>query len=227
MSNRIAILSRIDFNLDVKYWQVLRKIGIPLFILTVIGTMLDQLITVKMEGLLMDPQGTSPLVWVFGALSLVLGLTYPLATLFLILSSQQEKPVPAFFAHFFEQGVIEQMRSWGKAMLWSFLLIIPGLIKFVQYIFVPFIVCFDPAYQRGEKDALKQSQALAHGKMIQLFLLFFTFTLLIPGTLTAFDEWKLIWQTPLSALFICLIEMLLNLCFIQILWKMYQRSAQA
>lgn len=188
---------------------------------------MDQWLTVKMESLLMNPHGTSPLVWLFGSFSLILSLTYPLAALFLILSTFQEKSIASFFRTFFEQGVIEQMRSWGKAMLWSFLFVIPGLIKFVQYLFVPFVVCFDSQYQQGQRDALKQSQALTKGKMFRLFLLFFAFTFFVPGTMTVFDEWKLLWKTPVPALFICFVEMLLNLWFIRILWKMYQRSAHS
>lgn len=175
----------------------------------------------------MDPAGTSPWVWLFGAFSLVLNLIYPLALLFLVLSVHRGESVLHFFKTYFEQGMIEQMRSWGKAMLWSFLLIIPGIVKFVQYLFVPFVVVFDPSYQKGEVDALKRSQQLARGSFIRLFLLFLVFTLVVPGTMTAFDEWKLIWATPASALLICFLEMLLNLCFIQILWRIYNRRALA
>ena len=43
----LAIKERIDFNLSVKLLNVLKSVGIALFLITVIGVGLDQLITVK------------------------------------------------------------------------------------------------------------------------------------------------------------------------------------
>jgi hypothetical protein len=208
----------------VKFSQILRKIALPLFVVTVIGTSLDQWITMKMESHLMNPNGTSSWVWAYGALSLILSLLYPLTALLLVLSTKAEKSPLAFLKQNFSQSLIENMRAWGSIMLWSLLFILPGIYKFLQYLFVPFIVCFDPAYQRGEKDILQASKAQSKGQLIILFLAFLLFSVSIPILMAAFDEWKLIWKTPVSALLICLVEMLLNLCFIQVIWKVYQRS---
>ncbi|MEZ0391319.1 MAG: hypothetical protein ACAH59_03825 [Pseudobdellovibrionaceae bacterium] len=223
MSREIAKHSAMDFNLLMKFWQALRKVALPLFIITLIGTSLDQWITMKMESMLMAPQGTSPLVWLYGAFSLLLSLMYPLASSLVALSgSTQESPL-RFLKRFFEQSLIEQMRSWGSIMLWSFLLILPGLYRFLQLLFVPFVVCFDSIYQVGDRDALQTSRALAKGQLLKLLVLFFLFSIFIPGVFTVFDEWKMIWKTPVSALFICLLEMLVQFCFIQILWRLFIR----
>jgi hypothetical protein len=223
MSTEIAIALLLAFNRTVKFWKTLRKIAIPLFVLTVVGTTLDQLITIKMENLLMSPEGTSPLVWAYGALSLLLSLTYPLLGILLVISTLQADSLPVFLKKHFRFSLIEEMRSWGQAMMWSFLLLIPGLIRFLQFLLVPFIVCLDPAYQRGERDALVRARELVRGRtLLWMLLLFPIFSIIVPVFLTAFDEWKLIWKTPLSALLICLIEMLVNFCFIWILWKIYR-----
>jgi hypothetical protein len=115
------------------------------------------------------------------------------------------------------------MRSWGKAMAWSLCFLLPGLIRFLQYFFVPF-VSLHPGYQRGEIDALSEARSLAKGKLMRLLALFFAFSIAAPTVITMFDDWRVIWRTPIGALLICFVEMLLNLWFIQLLFKMYQRG---
>lgn len=211
-------------NFKVKFWISLRKIGIHLFILTVIGTTLDQWITQRMEDLLMSSEGVGAGIWLYGAISLVISLTYPLAGTLLVLSVIKNESLPQFFKKHFQQNLIEEMRAWGIAMLWSLALVIPGLIRFLRYLFVPFVVTLDPAYERGEKDALKESLKLSRGRLLPLIGLFIGFSIFAPGLLTVADEWKMIWKTPVQALMICFVEMLLNLCLIHLLFHLYQRG---
>jgi hypothetical protein len=216
----------------VKFLSLLKKIGLPLFALTVLGTSLDQLITVKMETMLMNPDGASNWVWVLGGLSLLLNLLYPLLALLLVLSQmrsiepgdQQVENGFQFLQKNLKPNLIEEMRAWGNAMLWSFLFLIPGLIRFLRYLLLPFVVSFDPQYKSGHRDALRRARELSRGHLLQLFVLFCFFALIVPIGMSALDEWKLVWNTPLPALGICLIEMLINICFILCLWKVYQRS---
>lgn len=207
-----------------QFSQSFKKIGLPLFLATIFGTLADQWITLKMENQLMDPAGTGPLIWLYGSLSVVLSLIYPLITLLLVLSAMSEKQTLFFLQQNGKQTLIEQMRAWGKSMLWSLLFLLPGLIQFFRLVFVPFIVCFDPEYQMGRIDALEKSRALSKGKLIPLAGLFTLFILLIPALLTVVDEYKLLWKTPFPALLICFVEMTLNFCFILVLWKMYQKQ---
>lgn len=208
------------------YFRTLLKIGLPLFGLTIVGTLLDQWLTGQMEALLMSPQGTGKLVWFYGGISLVWGVIYPLMGLLLILSTLQPLPFLTFWRRSFPQALIELMRAWGKSMLWSFLLILPGIVRFVRYLFVPFIVCLDPEYQSGDREALLRSRELSKGRLGKLFGLFLLSSVFIPGLMTAFDEWKIFSMHPLSASFLCFMEMILNLCFSLWLWKIYQRSVQ-
>lgn len=144
--------------------------------LTVLGTTLDQWITMRMETLLMNTEGTSPWVWAYGALSLLLNLTYPLLGMLLVLSTLQTESILQFLKKHFQQNLIEEMRSWGKAMAWSLCFLLPGLIRFLQYFFVPFVVSLHPGYQRGEIDALSEARSLAKGKLVQLLGLFLAFS---------------------------------------------------
>src|SRR5690349_2836939 len=102
------------------YWKTffksLLRIGLPLFVLTVIGAVIDQWITGRMEDMLLSPEGTSRLVWVYGGISMVWSLLYPLAALLLILWSVQSQPFVKFWGETFPQSLIELMRAWGKSM---------------------------------------------------------------------------------------------------------------
>lgn len=207
------------------YFTNLKKIGLPFFILTVIGTSLDQWITWKMESLIASPQGLSAWVWAYGAASMLLSLTYPLLGTLLVLSSVKKESLPVFIRRHFKQNLIEEMRAWGQCMLWFVLLILPGLVQFLRLLFVPLVVTLDSAYERGEKDALAESRRLSQGRLLPLLGLFCAFFLIAPGMLTLFDEWRLIWKTPVSALLICFVEMLLNLWFIHLLLHLYRKGA--
>ncbi|MGZ5280025.1 MAG: hypothetical protein ACXWC9_08790 [Pseudobdellovibrionaceae bacterium] len=208
------------------FFYTLKRIGPLLFVLTICGTILDQWITSSMETMLLNPQGTSRMVWAYGALSLVWGVLYPLTSLLLILSCLQPLPLVRFWTQTFPQALIELMRAWGKSMLWSFLLIIPGILAFIRYLFVPFVVALDPLYHQGQREALRRSWALSKGRLGRLFGLFMLSSILAPALMTMFDEWKIFSYHPVSAAFICMFEMFVNMTFSLWLWKIYQRSVQ-
>jgi hypothetical protein len=66
---------------------------------------------------------------------------------------------------------IESLRAMGKALLWSFLLIVPGLIKYIRFTFVPYIVLFEQDYRDGKVDALERSEVLVSGHTWALALI--------------------------------------------------------
>ena len=58
------------------------------------------------------------------------------------------------------------------------MLIIPGLIKFVRFQFVNFIICTSKKYEQGEVDALESSEKMSKGYLWGLLFLFLFFTIL-------------------------------------------------
>ncbi len=208
------------------YLQTIQRVGVVLFIFALAGTFFDQWVTNQMALMLANPQGTSHWVWFYGAISLVWGVVYPLANLLLILSVLQPQPLLKFWFQTFPHAMIELMRSWGKSMLWAFLLIIPGVVAFIRYLFVPFIVCLDPLYPQGEREALQRSWALSKGRMWRLFGFFMLTSLVVPAFLSVFDDLKILTEHPVTSVLICLLEMFLNIAFSLWLWKIYQRSVQ-
>jgi hypothetical protein len=209
------------------YFLVLKKVGVILLGITVLSLLTDQWLTGQMESLLSDPEGTSNKIWLYGFLSLVLSLLYPLSTLALTIASLNSENVWGFLGKNLGFLIKEQLRAWGQVMLWSLLLILPGIYKFIQLMLVPFVVCLDPAYAQGKTDALKTAKLISQGQRLKLLGLLALFVVIFPVLITLADEYRSFFRTPLSALLICFVEMLLNLSFALLLWTIFRRSFHA
>ena len=61
-----------------------------------------------------------------------------------------------------------------KVVLWSFLFIIPGIIKTYEYAIIPYILADDP--EISSKDAFKKAKQMMKGNKWRLFKLEFSFT---------------------------------------------------
>ncbi len=85
----------------------------------------------------------------------------------------------AFLKKNFHQTLIEYLRSLISIGIYSLCLIIPGIIRWVQLVFTCLVTAFDPKYQEGQKDALKESARLVRGAWVPLLLL-----LLLPMVLS-------------------------------------------
>lgn len=104
------------------------------------------------------------------ALELVFTLLWSAAWMLAIAQKAESelvrRPAPKFFVsmiRYFNQLVIEQIRAMA-AVLWRVpLLIFPALVQYIRLSFVPFVVVFSEAYDRGDEDALHQSRRLSRG----------------------------------------------------------------
>jgi fumarate reductase subunit C len=67
---------------------------------------------------------------------------------------------------------IENLRALAKMLLWSLLLLLPGLYQLIKLSFVSFVVLFDPKYHSGQVDALAESGRLTRGLKRYLCLIF-------------------------------------------------------
>ena len=92
------------------------------------------------------------------------------------LKGQKPSRLVPLFIHFAWPLTIEGVRVLGQVMLWSLLFLIPGIVRFLRFILVPFVVLLDSKYQKEEVDALQQSSDLVKGHKLGLFVLvLFTF----------------------------------------------------
>lgn len=76
---------------------------------------------------------------------------------------------------------IEVVRTLPHILAYSLLLLIPGIVKTVQFLFVPFIVQNSKSYSRGETDALQRSQLLMKGHLAKFFFFYIILQALILG----------------------------------------------
>ncbi len=76
-----------------------------------------------------------------------------------------------FLKKHFHQTFIESIRAFISIGIYSLFLIIPGIIRWVKLVFTCYIAAFDPEYQDGKKDALKESSRLVKGAGFALFLI--------------------------------------------------------
>lgn len=84
-----------------------------------------------------------------------------------------QRPWPFVKKHF-HQSLIEYLRSMISIGLYSLLLVIPGVIRWVQLTFVTLVTAFDSKYQNGKVDALKESSRLVGGAWLPLLFLLLT-----------------------------------------------------
>ena len=83
----------------------------------------------------------------------------------------------SFLKTHFHQSFIEYIRGFISTGIYAVFLIIPGVVRWAQLIYTVLVSAFDPDYQKGKKDALKESARLVKGTMTALsFLLTLQFT---------------------------------------------------
>lgn len=189
--------------------------GLLLVLLFAVFLVADQTLTDKIQDELMSAEGTSNWIWVYGGLSFAAGLIGPLLTSFLALCAWRypEQPLAAVARRSFGYLVREEMRVLGKSLLWGLLFVIPGIVRFFQCSFASYVVLLDPAYQRGEVDALQRSWVFVRKVWPRLLGLLFVFGLVLPLAMTSLDEWRSFSLHLGSATLLMFVELTLVLMF--------------
>ncbi len=209
-----------------KYFQLLKFLALPFFFFLLATTHLDQILSESIETQLRSSSGAPHQVWFFAALSLLLSLfsSWLLQIMGLLAYSFTEtrKNPAEFFKQNFEQLIIESLRAWGKTTLYSLFLILPGLWKFFQYQFVPWVVCLSKNYHSGLVDALHESESLFSKSKTKIILLSLAFLILWPLlTSSIFASDQLFWINPAKSIFYHILETLFHVLFIQIMTKIF------
>lgn len=195
MSSTPAIRLR---NLDL-------KLIVLIFLAVLCFNFIDQLFTAQIEKGLRSPDGIDSAVWLWVAASAVCSFLFPLLiALFCSYTLASyfvpEKSLLNFAENKFELSLVETLRAWGKSFLWSFLFIIPGLIKFTYYFMTPYVVFFSKRYAHGEVDALAYSEKVTKTFWWRFNGWLLVFYGIIPiATSLFFDEYKSFSLHPISA----------------------------
>lgn len=168
--------------------RLIRQQAGPLFILFIISCALNLTIQDAMRDGPKLPQGQTIALYVaLGIWSLIEG-----AWLILILSwavPVVRPPTAAavlkdpFSEPYVNNFIGEYFRMLAQILLYALLLLIPGFIRHMRLIFVPYVALFSKSYRADEVDALKLSEKLMSGKMARLFAVIIGFLVIgIPGS---------------------------------------------
>lgn len=211
-------------NFAQRVLTIFKRVGLPLLILTACSNMLEQYLTSKMESELGSLEGISAMIWIYGGLSVGLSLILPSLGVILSLAALKPDHVLTTLRTHWSAVFKESLRAAGNAMTWGLLLVIPGLIRFVQLSLVPFIVMLDPEYKVGHLDALKESSKIVNKRFIQVLCVIVIFTVILPILSSSFDEWSVFTVHPISATFLSFLDLLLSTLSFLFLLRQWEKQ---
>ena len=208
---------------------VLKKGFLPLLLIWIISSSVDQYLGERIEAIMRSPAGLDYSLIIFSLLSIASGLLFPLVMIsigILAITKPQEN-LADFLGKNFNQMIIEELRSWGKILLYSLFLIIPGIVKYIQLCFVQFVVTTLPEYEQGKVDALQFSKKVVNKTFLPTLGTLILFHFLLPLFITAlFDEYKVIWKTPVQSIVLAALGSYLSLMGLHLLFKIYNSHAK-
>ncbi len=206
----------------------LKTIINPFFLLIfsalLFATLTDQFLQKQIENMIRSKDGLTNTIWLWGFLSILSAVLFPLLISMLCAFAlvAGNKKIAEFLAENLELGFIETLRACGKIFLWSFLFLIPGVIKYINYILTPFVVIFSRRYKNGEVDALEYSTKISRNFWLSIKMWLGVFYLLIPILFyTLFDQYRLFDTHPVSATAIVFLDSLLELLFHFIILRLF------
>ena len=215
-------------NFFAENLRVFKKAALPLFLLVVVSNNIDQYLNIQVEQALQSPVGATTQVYIFGFLSILSSVIFPVLLVTMALFALSNRPsVKEFFKKYLNQVFIETLRSWGKVLLWSLLFILPGIWKYIELIFVPFVVTSSQSYDEGRIDALEASSFIFRHHWLKILGILLLFHLFIPLVLTGFfDAYRLLWKTPIASLVLSLLDTYILLFSTQLLFNVFQNEVR-
>jgi hypothetical protein len=119
----------------------------------------------------------------------------------------------------------EWLRAMGVTSLWMFALVIPGLIRWIDYTLLPFVCFFDTAYQEGAVDALDRCRTLARGIRGRLWCLMIGFSIVIPLIITGvFGDFESLFEHPIAATLLVIFDAVVQALAFWLVWRLYLKT---
>ncbi|WP_374028742.1 hypothetical protein [Bdellovibrio bacteriovorus] len=212
--------------------QVFKKVFLPLFVLVVLSSNIDQYLNLHIESALRDPNGAQQQVYLWGFLSIISSIVFPVLLMTVALYALNTlvgfaDGLESFLGKNLNQVAIETLRSWGKTLLWSLLFILPGVWKYIEYSLVPLVVTTSKRYDEGKEDALQKSSQIVRRNFGKVFGVFVLFHLFLPVLLSGlFDSYRLVWKTPLASLVLSALDTYLLLVSTHILFNIFRSEVR-
>jgi hypothetical protein len=217
-------VNKLDLN------SILKPSFLLIFSAVFFSTLMDQYLTKQVENLISSKDGLSNMIWVWGGLSVLSAILFPLlisifCAYFFITST---KSLNEFVEDNFELSLIETLRAWGKTFLWSFVFLLPGVFKYINYILTPFVVMFSKKYKRGEVDALEYSTLISKKFFWSIKLWLGVFYVIVPVLFYAlFDEYRIFTNHPVSATLVVGLETFVEIIFHFIILNLFIKFLNA
>lgn len=207
---------------------VFRKSFIHLLPLVIFSALSEQWLSQAIQKHLNSGDTSRPenliIILALGFLSLLHSFIFPaLSTIVIVAVSTSIAPHEMLFKNL-SWLIKEELRVWGKSIQWGFLFILPGLWKFIQFSFVPYIVLNNENYQLGQIDALETSKKWTKKYMYKLIGLFVIFNILWPVLSSEWDHFKIFQKSPATALAFAVLEMIWMILFVMISFRWYQKQ---
>lgn len=187
-------------------------------------TLTDQYLQNKLELLISSKDGLTNMIWLWGGLSVLNSLFFPLLISLLCIFALvfSDKNLSQYFGENLELSLLESIRAWGKTFLWSFVFLLPGVWKYINYFLAPFVVVFSKKYKNGEVDALEYSTYISKNFWWSLKLWLGVFYVLVPIIMyVLFDSYRLFSTSPVSATALVLARSFVELLFHFIILKIF------
>lgn len=198
--------------------QVLKEVAPLLFPLSVLLWGVEFYMAYLNKARFEDPYGSSMTLLVVVGIGGVILQCFSVVVWYLCVARSTQRqmkngtgPHPfVFLREHFHQTLIEYIRAFVSSCIYALCLIIPGIFRWLQLIFVCLVSAFDPEYQKGNKNALKESARLVKGAMIPLlFLLLLQMS--IPFMVEEYAKGSL--GNPIVTVLLYLISWLVSLYF--------------
>lgn len=212
-----------------EHFHLLKHAGLAVLLLQITTTAMDQWINGRLETLMNSAEGPGFAFWMTALASVVNSLVFPLfITLFwlaALASYRRPRPIALFVAENANQLAIETLRTWGSALTWGLLFILPAFLRLFALSFVPYVVTLSKKYRDGEVDALKTSTHMVgrHWFGVSMVLLFFS-TLIPIALASGLDEFRDFHQHPGAAALLCVIDVLISAIAAQLLFRFFEKA---
>jgi hypothetical protein len=122
----------------------------------------------------------------------------------------------------------ETLKGIGNASLWCFAGVIPGISRFIDYNFIPFVVFTNKDYQDGKVEVLSYIRTKVKPIKGKLLLFWILFTILLPILFNIlFSDYQNFSDTPIKASLVVLLDSSFHLLWFSVLFKLYSKSMHA
>lgn len=222
MNTLAADDSRLTF---VRFFKrVLSRIGVALLLWHIGLHFIDQQLVAATQAELQSAHGAGASLFLFAGLSMLAAIIGPVVSAIAVLFSlQRHENFVQYVANRVTYLVREQMRAMGKVIAWGLLFILPGLWKFLEYSLLPFVVCMDPRYQKGEIDALQTASRVFYRNWGKVILIVFCL-MLISLLGTSIDEYRSFALHPFSAVALVTVDLVIFLSFQWLLIRLWEND---